>query len=253
VDGDLTVTDDAESDLAMRLASVSRQLLSAPTVAEVLRRIVILAVETIEGCDFAGILLPTSADPGTAVGTAGVVSEIDQLQQSAGEGPCLDALRGLNSVYAHDLAGEGQMWPRFGPRAVESGVRSVLAYRLFNGPVTLGALNLYAALPAAFGATDRAQGLIYAAHAGVAIAVTQGRVSDNDQTEHLRQALVSREAIGQAQGILMERERITADQAFDVLRRASQHLNVKLREIAQDVIDTGAVPARPTHRPGWTR
>ena len=70
--------------------------------------------------------------------------------------------------------------------------------------------------------------------------------ADHDQAEHLRQALASREVIGQAQGILIERERITADQAFDLLRRASQHLNVKLREVAQDVVDTGVAPPSDT-------
>jgi len=239
--------EDAESDLATRFAAIARSLLSAPTVAEVLRRVVALAVDTIDGCDFAGIMLPEPV-PRTPLRTAALVTDIDQLQRDAGEGPCLDALGGLNSVYAHDLADEPR-WPRFGPRAVAGGVRSVLAYRLSAGAETVGALNLYAALPAAFGATDRAKGLIFAAHAGPALAVTQTRAADHDQAEHLRQALASREVIGQAQGILIERERITADQAFDLLRRASQHLNVKLREVAQDVVDTGVAPPSDTGQP----
>ena len=86
--------------------------------------------------------------------------------------------------------------------------------------------------------------MIFATHAGIALAAAEAR-TEAHRVEHLEQALSSRELIGQAQGILMERERITANQAFDVLRRGSQHLNVKLREVAQRVVDTGE---RPRHR-----
>jgi len=107
---------------------------------------------------------------------------------------------------------------------------------------TLGALQLYARLPAAFNATDRAQGLIFAAHAGMALGVARAQATERGRTDHLQTALVSREIIGQAQGILMERERITAEQAFDLLRRSSQHLNRRLRDVAQELVDTGTVP-----------
>ena len=120
-------------------------------------------------------------------------------------------------------------------------MRSLLAIRLLADR-TLGALNLYARLPRAYGATDRATGVIFATHAGIALAAVEAR-TEAHRVEHLEQALSSRELIGQAQGILMERERITPDQAFDVLRRASQHLNVKLREVAQHLVDTGERPA----------
>ncbi len=118
----------------------------------------------------------------------------------------------------------------------------MLGYRLFAGSETLGALQLYARLPAAFNATDRAQGLIFAAHAGMALGVARAQATERGRTDHLQTALVSREIIGQAQGILMERERITAEQAFDLLRRSSQHLNRRLRDVAQELVDTGTVP-----------
>ena len=118
----------------------------------------------------------------------------------------------------------------------------MLGYRLFAGSETLGALQLYARLPAAFNATDRAQGLIFAAHAGIALGVARAQATERGRTDHLQTALVSREIIGQAQGILMERERITAEQAFDLLRRSSQHLNRRLRDVAQELVDTGTVP-----------
>jgi len=101
-------------------------------------------------------------------------------------------------------------------------------------------------MPAAFGATDRAKGLIFATLAGIALDTAEQRADDEKRYDNLHQALRTRELIGQAQGILMERERITGDQAFDVLRRASQHLNIKIREVARTLIETGETPAHPT-------
>jgi len=150
-------------------------------------------------------------------------------------------LGGLDSVYVDDLT-DSPTWPRFGPLAAQAGLRSALAYRLFAGPETLGALLMYARLPGAFNATDRAQGLIFATHASMALSVARSQATERGRTTNLQTALLSREIIGQAQGILMERERITADQAFDLLRRSSQHLNLKLRDVAQELVDTGAVP-----------
>jgi hypothetical protein len=152
----------------------------------------------------------------------------------------LDALSHNETFYAEDLADDPR-WPYFGPPATKAGIRSVLALPLTSaGPPT--ALNLYAKLPRAFGAIDRARGHLLASFAGVAL--NAARVHRNDEllAANLHAALASREIIGQAQGILMERERITAEQAFDVLRTASQHLNVRLREVAQTLVDTGEDP-----------
>jgi len=89
---------------------------------------------------------------------------------------------------------------------------------------------------------DRAKGVILASLASVAITAARSLEDEERRIDNLHTALSSREIIGQAQGILMERERITADQAFDILRRASQFLNVKLREVAQNLVDTGERP-----------
>jgi AmiR/NasT family two-component response regulator len=107
---------------------------------------------------------------------------------------------------------------------------------------TRGALNLYARYPNAFGVVDRGKGLVLAILAGVALSAAEVHDEEEHRTVNLQAALVSRELIGQAEGILMERERITADQAFDILRRASQHLNIKLRDVAQSLVDSGETP-----------
>jgi hypothetical protein len=235
-----TTGTDSGAHVAQHLADIARILLAPSTVSDTLNLIVTMAVASIDGCDEAGLCELTHGG-GQSVPTSALVAELDDLQTSLGEGPCLDVLGGQDSVYVDDLQ-DSVTWPRFAPLAAQAGLRSALAYRLFTGPETLGALLMYARLPAAFNATDRAQGLIFATHASMALSVAQSQASERGRTTNLQTALLSREIIGQAQGILMERERITADQAFDLLRRSSQHLNVKLRDVAQELVDTGSVP-----------
>jgi len=242
--------DEPQNDLAVLFAEISRALYSAHTVEETLRRIVLFSVRTIDGCSGAGISFVQGDEIITPVWTAPKVLEVDSMQYATGEGPCLSAISERQMFYAGDLLTDAR-WPAFGPMAAEAGMRSLLSYCLF-GESTLGALNLYSQYPRAFGATDRAKGLIFATHAGVALAAagelkdaTEALAVETERMQNLQGALASRQVIGQAEGILMHRELISADQAFDLLREASQHLNVKLREVAQYVVDTGDVPGPP--------
>jgi GAF domain-containing protein len=231
---------DPTAELIVTFAHKAQALFVAGGVEATLHSVLDLAVATIEGCDFAGILVLDGDQVASPVQTGSLVVEVEASQLRAGTGPCLDSIAQGRPFYAEDLATDPR-WPVFGPEAAALGIRSLLALRLAaNG--TLGALNLYAGYPSAFGAVDRARGLVLAGLAGIALSLAQARDQDVRQAENLRHALVTRELVGQAQGILMERERITAEQAFDILRRASQHLNVKLREVAQDLIDTGERP-----------
>lgn len=170
-----------------------------------------------------------------------LAATIERIQVEVGQGPCLDASTSGRTFYAHDLT-EDPRWPIFAPAAAEAGVRCVLAYSLGIG---LSALNLYSGYPDAFGVTDRAQAGLFATLAGLALDTSEQRATDADHVLNLNAALRTRELIGQAQGILIERERITADQAFNILRRASQHLNIKLRDVAQALVDTGESPGAP--------
>jgi len=214
-------------------------LFAPGTVQGTLQQIVDLAVGAVEGCDAAGIFMVAGGNIVTTACSDPVVVDLDALQVGAGEGPCLDAVSKGTTHYAEDLADDAH-WPVFGAAATAAGIRSLLAF-----PLTAhrpGALNLYARLPQAFGALDRAKGLIFATLAGIALGAAEERASEDQRFTNLKEALQSRELIGQAQGILMERERITAEQAFDVLRRASQHLNRKLRDVAENVVTTGETP-----------
>jgi len=200
--------DTGNAELAADVAGIARILLAPGPLPEVLERVVSLALSTISGCEHAGTCSLPDEIPSVGASTplTRVVDELDSLQSKLGEVPCVDVSLGQASVYASDLALE-QRWPRFAARAVEGGLRSVLAYRLFAGEQKLGALHLYARTPEAFDSSDRAQGLLFAAHAGLALSVAQSRVDDRVEVDQLQTALVSRDIIGQAQGILMERAR----------------------------------------------
>lgn len=234
------LSSDPAEDIVGDISHTATVLFAAGSVDATLQQVVDLAAATIEGCDFAGIFFRAGGTITTWVHTDPVVAEIDALQQRVGEGPCFDAIAAQSSFYADDLA-EDIRWPAFAPEALAGGVRSVLALHLPLSSAP-GALSLYARYPRAFGVIDRGKAVILATLTGVAISSAQEHANEKRQIDNLAAALASREIIGQAQGILMERERITANEAFDILRRASQHLNRKLREVAQDLIDTGERP-----------
>jgi hypothetical protein len=226
-------------ELEHNISTLARALFAPGTVAGTLQLTVELAVATIEGCEAAGIFMVKDERVITAAASEPIVVELHGLQFTAQEGPCLDAIADGATSYAADLADDGR-WPSFGPAATAAGIRSALAFHLADQPAS--ALNLYARLPAAFDTTDRAKGLLFATLAGIALTTAEERADDHARLANLHEALRTRELIGQAQGILIERERITGDQAFDVLRRASQHLNIKIREVARTLVETGESP-----------
>jgi GAF domain-containing protein len=234
------VEDDAADDLSANLALVARALSRAGSVDDTLRAIVDLALDSIEGCEYANFFSPNERSRFEMSDADRTADDVGALQRRLNEGPCIDTNTGAGAIFVGDLTDE-ERWPRFTPDAIEMGIRTILAVQLFgNDP--LGTLAMYSHFPFAFGIADRAKALLFATIAGLALAAAHAHESEERRVEQLRQALATRELIGQAQGILMERERITADQAFGILRVASQHLNVKLRDVARDLVDTGEAP-----------
>jgi hypothetical protein len=228
------------SEFALEFAETARILFTAGSVTDTLTSIVELAVATIEGCDFAGVFLVEGDVVTTPVHTDPVVAAIDCLQHRTGEGPCLDAVAHRLIFYAGDLDRDLR-WLHFAPLARKAGIRSVLALPL-SSDSQLGALNLYSRYPAAFGVDGRAKAAILVSMASLALSVAHSHEDEERRAADFHAALASRETIGQAMGILMERERITAESAFIILRRASQHLHIKLREVARNLIDSGEDP-----------
>lgn len=235
------------TDIESPFVEIALSLFAPGSVQRTLDKIVQLAVLAIDGCEAAGVLAAgDGAAPTTLAASAPRAVAMDGLQIDAGEGPCLESARTGSTVYASDLIDDTR-WPEFTAAAVEAGIRSILAHAL--PPGTPAALNLYATLPDAFGAHSRAQALLFATLARLALDSAAERALDVKQITNLTEALRTRELIGQAQGILIERERITAEQAFAVLREASQHLNLKLREVAVTLVETGQDPATNSEDP----
>ena len=241
-----TVNQDSLHELTRSVSQTADVLFAAESVIGTLNSVVELAVATIDGCDFAGLFTMSGGVLNPAVVTDPAVLVVHAVEQGAGEGPCLDAV-GERQIVSVDDLGTDSRWPHFSPGAVSEGIRSLLCLPLAHANSHDGALILYARYPAAFGAVDRAKATILVSLASMAVSVAHSHEDEERRVEDLHVALGTRETIGEALGILMERERITADQAFDILRRASQHLNIKLRDVAQHLVDTGESPDTGQH------
>ena len=159
----------------------------------------------------------------------------DRLQEQLGSGPCISALREADVVRIDDILLD-ERWPDFAEGAAQLGLRSMFACRLTTTRDVFGALNLYSTEPGAFNSESEALALGYATHVGLALSAL-------DKENNLRKAMDTREVIGQAMGILIERHRITASQAFDLMVQVSQRTNVKLRAIAEELVRTGDLPS----------
>ncbi|WP_328475693.1 GAF and ANTAR domain-containing protein [Actinoplanes sp. NBC_00393] len=229
------------NELAETLSDLARSLQDERDVDDTLTAIVSAAVHTVPGTRYAGItVVQARRAVETRAASDELVRKVDEAQYDTGQGPCLDATWVQQTVRLTDMAAE-QRWPEFTRRAAHLGVRSMLSFQLFVTRDNLGALNLYSDEPEAFTDESEYVGLLFAAHAAVALVGAQ-------QHQSLTLAVSMRDLIGQAKGILMERHRISADQAFELLVRASQRTNTKLAEIARVLTETGELP-----RPGKRR
>jgi hypothetical protein len=189
-------------------------------------------------------LLRAKHAPQTVSSTDELSLTVDRIQYSLGEGPCLDAAAAETAEIAGQLDTD-ERWPRFGPRCVEeTGVVSMLSIRLAMVGRDQAAMNFYSRERDAFGDLELAVASIFAPFAALSIEHTL-RVRD---AANFETALASSRQIGTAIGILMAQRRITSDEAFALLRRASQHLNRKLRDVAAEVERTGELPMRTAPR-----
>ena len=221
----------AEPGVARQLSELARELQADLTTEALLKHIVRAAVSEVPGAQSAGITQVTGKEFVTTAASGELAARIDRIQYEAGEGPCLDAARYHQTVRCDDLRTDAR-WARFAAQAVALGVLSVLSFQLFAGDDSFGALNLYAGEAAAFGPDSESTGILLASHA--ALAMTAARTESG-----LLTALDSREMIGQAKGILMERYKITGVQAFGLLIASSQAVNRKLRDVAEHLVATG--------------
>lgn len=209
---------------------VARSLAGHEDQQAVLTGILHLAVQHLEACEHAGISLVDERCITSPAVSGQVPRIVDDIQSEVDEGPCLDAIREHAVFQTGDLANE-KRWPKFARRAHdETGIRSILSMRLFIEANTLGSLNLYSTRLDAFDDNDIALASVFAAHAAVPL-------SSAKREANLERKADTRDLIGRAKGILMARSDIDDDQAFELLRRASQRLNIKLVAVAEQVVE----------------
>jgi hypothetical protein len=231
-------------EAARAFADLGRQLgpSSAPGSLQAVAEV---AAARVAGARWASV---TTRDGGkfvTPASTGEPAVRADAIQYEMGTGPCVDAIVEQTFFNPSDLRSDDR-WPELGRRlADEVGMRSMLSFRLaVDGAPMIGGLNIYAEKPDAFDDAAVAVGLLVATHAAAMVALHDNR----DRAENLQKALQSNRDIGIAIGILMASHKVTREQAFDLLRIASQHTNRRLRDIALDVADTGTLEVVPPGR-----
>lgn len=235
-----TNTEEISLKYAEDFAQLAEQLLAEHQEQPTLERIATLALQAIDPCDYCAITLrdaegrlttPAATDP--------IAARAAELENELSEGPCLDAVWDMGTVSVADMNIETR-WPNWSPAAVALGIQSMLSVRLdISGQPVVASLNLFATVPGVFDTTELAIASIFARHAGQALAAARTE-------EGLRAAARSRQIIGVAQGMLMQRFGLTLDQSFELLRRYSQTRNIKLRVLTENLVAAGGIPNRST-------
>lgn len=231
-----------ETALAEHMAGVAAAVLRREDEPVSPETVVRLARIAVPDAAHAGLtLVRDERRPVTVAASGEVPRSVDELQYARHEGPCLDAAGGPTVALSADVGADAR-WPRFGPACVrDTGVHSVLALRLPLGGTDHAALNLYAEGTDVFSPTDVVSGSVLAPLAAL---VLEAQLRRQD-VGNLRAALESSRTIGMAVGILMANHGIGRDRAFELLRDASMALNVKVRDVAAEVTDTGTLPDLP--------
>jgi GAF domain-containing protein len=215
------------------------RLRDAPSGEEAAMQLVAeLAVRAFPTARAASVTLVRDGQAWTS-GMSGPAGGIDDAQYTSGRGPCL-AASGSSGPVNIAVTDEAARWPEFSAAAAGVGVASSLSVPLRVEDRAFGSLNVYAASLHAFGAEEEELAGLLARQAAVVVAATTAAGEGERMVAQLREALETRDIIGQAKGILMERESCTPEAAFDILRRASQRTNRKLRDVAADLVASRA-------------
>jgi GAF domain-containing protein len=234
-------------DMADAISELAQLLVDDVDLAGTLQRVADLAARTIPDCDSAGLTLVEHGRASTAAATDRRTLAVDEAQYAAGDGPCLQAYR-TGEVQRVASGSARVRFPAFAAAAEKAGIRSFLAAPLVVRGGGIGSLNLYSTADHGFAEVDEAVVLLFAAQASVALANGQLYHRATAVSRQLEEAMASRSVIEQAKGVLMASMAIEADQAFDVLRTASQHENRKLRELAAEVVAAAAAGRPPLPR-----
>jgi GAF domain-containing protein len=207
---------------------------------DVLNEVVSISRRALPGAEAVSITLIREDEAFTAAFDGQMAMDADEMQYARGYGPCLDAGRAGELFLIADMGAEDR-WPDYTRQASERGVGSSLSVPLPFQGASIGALNIYSSRARAFRDADVALGEEAAAFVAIAVANAEAAARATSDAENLRRAMASRATIEQAKGILMERYKVTADQAFTLLTHASQRSNVKLRDVAEQLTTTGVL------------
>jgi GAF domain-containing protein len=228
------------ANAAEALERLGRLSLRKLSMEELLQTVADLTKTVMPGHTEASVTLLVKDSPSTMASTGQLATDLDETQYDRGHGPCLHAARTGELTEIADTRTDNR-WPDYMPRAAEHGALSSLSVPLTidEDEQVTGALNVYAREPHAFDEDSRTAVTRFAPYAAVAAGNLHAYRSARETADHLRIALETRGVIDQAKGILMARHNLTADQAFQLLARASMKTNRKLREVADDLVHTG--------------
>ena len=229
-----------------RVVGLAGALLDDDVLHDLLQGLTVLANHTVAGSHSVSITLAENGRYRTSSSTGREATAIDEAQYRDDDGPCLQAMRSTRQVRA-GVGERANHWPHFDEEATRLGVTSVLSTPLVrSGGDAVGALNMYAREGRSFGPADERTAQLIGEHAAVLVERTRALLSSTRLNDQLRQAVATREIIGEAKGILMESQHCTRDEAFDILRRASQRENRKLRDLAEELVLRVEGRARPS-------
>ncbi|HEY0816621.1 MAG TPA: GAF and ANTAR domain-containing protein [Pseudonocardia sp.] len=216
---------------AAATAELQQLLLATDGIDDFLQQLAHLAAAMLPGELSCGITVRRDRRPITVASSDERASQVDEIQYSHDRGPCLTSLANGQVVRIEDLAADDR-WPDYQTPALAHGVRSSLSQPLHAEQKVIGALNLYATRPRAFGPREETVAAGFADEASRALTLAVRLAERAEMSQNLQNALESRAVIDQALGIIMSQNRCTADEAFEILRATSQNRNVKLRDIA---------------------
>ncbi len=233
----------ALADPATVFAALAEIIYQGSDANEMYAAICVAATLTVPGCDHASLLVRQNDKYVTVGASDRLALHVDDLERRAGDGPCIDAIEEEAPQVEPDLTTPSQ-WPQFAARLLaETPVRGAMGFRILVDKRKGGALNLFSDTPNLFDAESAGRAAVLASFASVAI----NAIAKGEDAASLRRGLISNREIGKAVGMLMLLNDFSEQEAFDLLRRHSQSLNIKLADVARHIIERrGRLPSEPT-------
>jgi len=232
-----SAADSAEQRIPMHaVAELARLTVNIDPPEQTLRRVAELAKRTLGGVEDVSLTVIDRGQPRSVVFTGPLAVHLDERQYEVGFGPCLDAAK-TGQILVVDTDDADTPYREFARIAARAGVRHVVSTGMPLAQASIGGMNIYRTAEDPFFPTLLEQAEVFASYAAVAVNNITSYVGATTEAAHLRTAMQSRAVIEQAKGILMARDRCSPDEAFDLLRRISQHRQVKLRDLAQTIVD----------------